>query len=392
MVGKTKHKGTIISCITINGLKNYNPIKIANKFGKFYSNLGANLTSSITPGPHTIDESLNNIKRNDASLVLKPITVLEIEHIIRQLPNKTSHRHDKISNKLLKDLSCSISLPLCSIFNQSITEGKFSDAMKKAEVIPLYKRKEFDRVINYRPISLLLTISKVLVKSIYTRVYNFLEKYHILYNSQYGFRNKRSCQQAILELVRKILQAKNRGDHSASLFLDLSKAFDTLDHEILLKKFDLYGLRALCNDWFRDYLTGRSLVAKLTTTENKVVKSDTYHITYDTAQGSCLGPLLFLLFCNDVHLLPTYSRIILFTDDTTLLFSHKNIKFLKYALEYNMSLLMSWYKANKLSLNINKTVLIKYWPDGKCFDVEIEGVQIKMKTIQSSLESMWMNV
>ena len=90
--------------------------------------------------------------------------VLEIECIIRQLPNKTSHGHDKISNKLLKDLSCSISLPLCSIFNQSITEGKFPDAMKKAEVIPLYKGKEFDRVINYRPISLLLTISKVLEK------------------------------------------------------------------------------------------------------------------------------------------------------------------------------------------------------------------------------------
>ena len=127
-------------------------------------------------------------------------------------------------------------------------------------------------------------------------------------------------------------------------------------------------------------MTGRSLVAKITTTENKVVKSDTYHVTYGTALSSCLGPLLFLLFCNDVHLLPIYSRIILFADDTTLLFSHKNIKLLKYALEHNMSLQMSWYKANKLPLNINKTVLLKYWPDGKCFDVEIEGVQITNKS------------
>ena len=160
----------------------------------------------------------------------------EVEQIILNLPNKTSHGHDKISNKLLKELCKSISLPLCSIFNQSIAEGKFLDNMKLAEVIPLYKGKEFDKVINYRPISLLITILKVLEKAVYTMVYQFLEKHDILYNSQYGFRNKRSCEQAILEMVGQVLQAHNNGNHSASLFLHLSKTFDTLDHSILLKK------------------------------------------------------------------------------------------------------------------------------------------------------------
>ena len=145
--------------------------------------------------------------------------------------------------------------------------------MKMAEAILLYKGKEFNQVINYRPISLLITISKVLEKAIYTRVYQFLEKHNnILYISQYGFRSQRSCEHALLEMVGQVLQAHNNETHSASLFLDLSKAFDTLDHSILLKKLDLYGLRGVCNDWFKDYSTNQTLVIKLTTNENKVVR------------------------------------------------------------------------------------------------------------------------
>ena len=104
---------------------------------------------------------------------------------------------------------------------------------------------------------------------------------------------------------------------TAAMFLDLSKAFDTLDYSILLKKLDLYGIRGVCNDWFRDYLNGRKLVCRLTTNTG-AIRSGTFDTTYGTAQGSCLGPLLFILFCNDIRLIPTYSKIILFADDTTL--------------------------------------------------------------------------
>ena len=194
--------------------------------------------------------------------------------------------------------------------------------MKIAEVIPLYKGKEFDQVINYRPISLLLTILKVLEKAVYERVYKFLERNKVLNDSQYGFWHSRSCEQAISEVIGRILQARNHAKHSAALFLDLSKAFDTLDHAILLKKLDLYGLRGVCNEWFQDYLANRSLVTKISTTDQKIVKLDIFNITYRTAQGSYLGPLLFILFCNDIHRLPTYSNIILFADDTLLFTSH----------------------------------------------------------------------
>ena len=181
-----------------------------------------------------------------------------------------------------------------------------------------------DIVINYRPISLLTTISKILEKVIYRRVYSFLEKNDILYQSQHGFCTKHNCEQAILELTGRILQAQEKGEHPASIFLDLSKAFDMLNHNILLKKLERLGKRGIFNDWFQSYSSGRSLAAKVTTVERKTVFSDAYNISYGTIQGNCLGLLLFLLFCNNIHQLPLYSHLILFTDDTTVFNSHKS--------------------------------------------------------------------
>ena len=278
---------------------------------------------------------------------------------------------------MLKQLSDSISFPLMIIFNQSIAQGRFPDSMKKAEIIPLFKGKECDQVINYRPNSLLIAISKVLEKIIYKRLYKFINKHDILYQSQYGFRNKHSCEQAILELTGRILHVRDNSLHAAALFLDLSKAFDTLNHDILLQKLHRYGIRGVCLDWFQDYLTNCSLISKITTPGNVITGSESYDITFGTAQGSCLGPLLFILFCNDIYLLPMFSKIILFADDTTLVNSAKNGNFLRYTLEHDMLVLIDWYKANQLSLNIDKTVLIKFWPNNdKEFRIKIGQVDV----------------
>ena len=184
VICKTKNRGSIIPYISIDSLRTYNPTKIANAFKTFYSNLGKDLASKIKPGLQDIDQYLRYILRNTHSLMMRFTNEWEIETIIDQLPNKTSHGHDKISNVLLKQLSKSISYPLCMIFNNSLMEGKFPTQMKKAVVIPLYKGKEFDLVINYHPISLLITTSKVLEKVVYKRVYRFLEKqiYYIKVN------------------------------------------------------------------------------------------------------------------------------------------------------------------------------------------------------------------
>ena len=135
--------------------------------------------------------------------------------------------------------------------------------MKLAEVKPLYKGKSTDQLVNYRPISLFLTIYKLLEKRIYKRLIKFIDKYKILLDSQYGFRSKRSYEQAMLELVGKILQNRNNNQHSCAMLLDLSKAFDTLNHEVLLQTLEVYGVRGICKDWFKSYLENRSLVCKL---------------------------------------------------------------------------------------------------------------------------------
>ena len=137
-------------------------------------------------------------------------------------------------------------------------------------------------------------------------MYKFLEKNKILYESQFGFRSRHSCEHAIAELSGRLLQAKEQGQHSAADFLDLSKAFDMLNHQVLLYKLECYGIQDTACKWFESYLHNRSLVAKITTSSNNVTYSNSYDITYGTAQGSCLGPLLILIFCNDMHLLPLY--------------------------------------------------------------------------------------
>ena len=183
VVNKTKNRGSIIPYITVDGLKNYDPKKITNSFRKFYSELGKILASKISNPTSSVHKYIDAIPRNIKSLVLHPITIPEIETAIRWLPNKPSKGHDGISNIMLKSISDGILYPLCLIFNKSISEGIFPSQMKMVEVIPFYKGREIDMLVNYQPISLLITVSKLLEKLVYIRVYKFLEKNQILYNS-----------------------------------------------------------------------------------------------------------------------------------------------------------------------------------------------------------------
>ena len=196
-IGKCKHQVSIIPYITVQGIKTYDPKSIANKFGQFYSELGANLAATIKPGRTSVQDYISKIPQNLNSLVINPTNPREIEKLINNLPNKSSSGHDNVSNVLLKQLNESISYPLALIFNQSIQDGVFSERMKTAEIIQLYKGKEQDLVINYRPILFLMTISKLLEKVFHTRIYRFLEKHQILYESQFGFHSIHSCEQAV---------------------------------------------------------------------------------------------------------------------------------------------------------------------------------------------------
>ena len=171
IIGKHKHSSSIIPYITVHWAHKYNPDVIANEFGRFYSQLGSMLASKIKRSIKPIEEYLSKIPRTLQSLALHSTSASEIEKITMALPSKTSFGDDKISNVMLKSIIPAISIPLSIVFNQSILTGKFPHKMKQAEVVPLYKGKDMDLVVNYRPISLLITISKLLEKVVYRRVF-----------------------------------------------------------------------------------------------------------------------------------------------------------------------------------------------------------------------------
>ena len=204
------------------------------------------------------------------SLVLRKTTVAEKERLITSLPNKSSHGHDQISNTMLKSLCTSISYTLEIIFNQSIHQGVFPEQMKWAEIIPLYKGKAHDLQVNFT----LMMMSEVLEKIIYTRLYSFLKLNGSLFDSQYSFRMKWSYKNAMSELLGNLLLSHNKNIHSSSIFLNLSKAFDTLNHGVLLKKLEAYGICGLINEWFKSYLNNRSLVAKIPICQKRVTYSN----------------------------------------------------------------------------------------------------------------------
>ena len=148
---------------------------------------------------------------------------------------------------------------------------------------------------------------------------------------------------------------------TVSVMLDLSKAFDTIEHEIMLKKLALYGVRGTCLDWFRSYLTNRELKVRCKTTcSQEEARSNSHIVNYGTPQGSCLGPLIFLIFVNDMQLHLTDVVSIQFADDTTILFGHRNKTYLKYCIERELEVLYQWFCANKLTLNIEKMVYMVF--------------------------------
>ena len=359
LCGKSNDKSTSISYITIDGIKQYDSKKISNEFANFFASIGERYATNTPKSNRNVTEYLSKISQNPKSIFLSPCTEYEVKQLINSLENKKSSGHDGISNITLKDLRDVLARPLCIIFNHSLINGSFPDIMKQADVIPLHKCGNIHIIDNYRPISLLTTISKILEKIVYKRVYTFLDTTNQIYVSQYGFRSKHSCEQAVSELVGNILKGKEKNEHTLAVFLDLSKAFDTLEYDTLFKKLDLYGIRGTALNWFKSYLTDRTMRTKCNI-NSKSILSENKPVTYGAPQGSCLGPLLFLIFCNDLHLNLEYTKCILFADDTTIFYSDRNVSLLIAAVEHDLMILNDWFKANKLTLNKKKSVCILF--------------------------------
>ena len=321
--GKKNDKTGVLDYLTIDGVKDYNAKRICNRFAKYFASVGENFAAKIPTASKSAHDYLKLLQTSQASLFLYPTDVKEVVALVSKLPNKSSSGHDNISNILLKKLIQHIAPVLVEVFKKSMTMGEFPTVMKLAEVVPLYKSKENFLETNYRPISLLTTISKILEKIMYQRINSFLQNTGQIYKNQYGFRANHSCEHTIGQVVRTLIKNIENRLYSACILLDLSKAFDTIEHRILLQKLELYGIRGNALTWFDSYLSNRKLRVKCRTISNtKETKSEEYPVKYGTPQGSCLGPLIFLIFVNDLHLHLQHSQCVQFADDTTLVFTH----------------------------------------------------------------------
>ena len=325
------------------------PTEIANGFNKYFTNIGPSLSKNI-PSSHikAVDFLSNRTTLN--SLYLYPATPPEIAKIIKLMKPKTSTGHDNISPKVLKSIDDTIALPLTHIANLSMSTGIFPNRMKIAKVITIYKSDDTTLFKNYRPISILPTFSKILERLVYNRLYKFLKTHSLLSNSQYGFIKNLSTEQAILELQDSVVKSLAKKHYTIGIFLDLTKAFDSLDHSILISKLYHLGIRGLALNWFQNYLSNRKqFTSYLNATSNSEI------ITHGVPQGSILGPLLFLIYINDLPDNLVNSKAILYADDTNLIFHDKDLKKLITSINSELPKVQSWFSANKLTLNTKKT-------------------------------------
>ena len=283
-------------------------------------------------------------------MYLNPVDPIEVSKLLANLKSKNSSGIDKINSKFLKRIAHTIVNPLCTIINKSFESGIFPKNWKLAKVVPIFKAKDKLDMSNYRPISLLPTTSKLIEKAVHCRLYGFCKQFDILYENQYGFRPSHSTTDAVAKLTADIMTASELSKSTLAVLLDLSKAFDTINHNILLNKLSHYGIRGIALEWFRSYLCHRSQYVSYSNHD-----SSSHTVSCGVPQGSVLGPLLFILYTNDLPNSLRHSKCVLFADDTTIYLSSGNSIQLQKQIEQDLEYLFDWFCANKLSLNVGKT-------------------------------------
>ena len=326
---------------------------ISRLFNSYFASVGRDIGASVPDrGVGSFIEYLGERVTN--SFVFTPVSHSDIDSAIMSLKNKRCNIN-VIPNYVLKRISFIISPVLARIINISVVSGVFPNSLKVALVVPIFKKGNKDEVKNYRPISILSVYSKIFERVVYGQVYKFLEKFSILSNHQFGFRSGRSTTQAILSLLNYIYPCLDADSNVLSIFCDFSKAFDSVNHSVLLQKLHHYGIRGFVYDWFGSFLSGRT---------QYVGTSESLPVSHGVPQGSVLGPLLFLIFIND---LPNSSRELkftLFADDSTISYKFDPENPLASTNQLNLELagVYNWLLLNKIKINVEKTkyVLFSY--------------------------------
>jgi hypothetical protein len=348
-----------------NSLKSVDP----NKLNNFFANLGKSSIVNLDNPPFS---HLKFVKSVSNSFYLTEVTEIELCNVVNSLKSKSSSGFDGLSVKNLKLIFPFISKALLMIINKSFTSGLFPDIFKIARVIPIYKGGDFTQMLNYRPISILSSFAKILERLMFNKMSSFIVKYHLLSNSQFGFRKGHNTELAIIHALNYITKALDNGIPTAALFVDVSKAFDAISHHILLDKLNLLGFRGVCHSWIGSYLSNRFQYVEL-----NGVKSNLCKLTTGVPQGSILGPLLFLLYINDLANVSDELCFSLFADDTTVLYSNPSLKNSLTSASNAFSIVLSWFIANRLCLNITKTNFMFFSTGCMCANVlHVNNVKI----------------
>ena len=342
------------SCLTVNDSIITDPTHISNQFNDYFSGIADSILNERKyHGNKSYSDFLTDPLQDSITDDFLPINEKEICDLISQLKINKGTGPNSIPTKILHLIKFEVAKPLANIINLSFSMGTHPDKLKMAQVVPIFKKGSSLEACNYRPISLLSNLNKIFEQTMYTRVYNFIEKSKSMYSLQFGFRNKHSTNHALISIVDQINEALDKNKVACSVFVDFQKAFDTVNHEILINKLSHYGINDNINRWFRSYLTDRKQFVSILG-----FNSSSSTLRHGVPQGSVLGPLLFLIYINDLHKAIKFSTTYHFADDTNLLRIDNSYKDIQSTINRDLEGLYKWLLANKISLNVAKTELI----------------------------------
>ena len=352
LLNRNRKKVNVAKLTDKDGLSVTSAEAIAGKFNDYFGNIAKNLKSKIAT--KTTLNSTDDYKSylgdsTVGSIFLTPVSATEIDSTINKLQNKAT-LDTKISALKAAGTCLTLKNALAKVITKSFEQGIFPTALKLARVVPIHKGGSRSDVSNYRPISLLSTMSKIYEKLMHYRIVKFMEVNKSIYENQFGFRAGRSCEHALLNAKSNICSALSQRKISLLLLIDFSKAFDMVEHEILLGKLYHYGIRGLAYEWMKSYLTNREQFVSVGGKD-----SDTSTLEYGVPQGSILGPLLFIIYINDIPNLFKNAQFILYADDANIFITGSNILDIKQQVTKLGDELVKWVNCNGLALNLKKT-------------------------------------
>ena len=372
LLGKARNKFNSTS-INYNGVLINKPVEIANSFNDHFSTIANKLIDKLPSSPNKFTDYLP--PPNSSSMFMSLTNIIEIQRLINQLKPKLSAGIDLIPPIVLRHLPENVLHALTYIFNQSLCQGKFISIFKQAKIILVFKKGNPKNVLNYRPISLLSSLSKILEKIVYSRLHSFVNMNNSLSSQQFGFRHKHSTTHATTLLISNIVDAFEKKQLVLGIFLDISKAFDTIDHNILLHKLNNYGVRGVSLNWFKSYLSDRSQIVEY----DGVSSSNQINIFCSVPQGSILAPLLFIIYVNDFTNCLQSSSNISFADDTNVFIVDNNLQALYEKGNSELENIDNWMVANKLSININKTNYILFQTPKSQASKVVSNLQLRLR-------------